>query len=45
MKSDLHTRFDTAFSLDQAEKVYVQDRILQYLSSLIIHPFTSEYSL
>ncbi|TVP78551.1 MAG: sulfite reductase subunit alpha, partial [Puniceicoccaceae bacterium] len=30
MKSGLLTRFDTAFSRDQAEKVYVQDRILEY---------------
>jgi sulfite reductase alpha subunit-like flavoprotein len=29
MKSGLLTRFDTAFSRDQAEKVYVQDRILE----------------
>ena len=29
MKSELLTRFDTAFSRDQAEKVYVQDRIIE----------------
>ncbi len=30
MKSGLLTRFDTAFSRDQDEKVYVQDRILEH---------------
>lgn len=28
LKSELLTRFDTAFSRDQAEKIYVQDRII-----------------
>lgn len=30
MKSGLLTRFDTAFSRDQVEKVYVQNRIVEY---------------
>lgn len=30
MKSGLLTRFDTAFSRDQAEKVYVQNRIVEH---------------
>lgn len=30
MKSGLLTRFDTAFSRDQVEKIYVQDRITEY---------------
>lgn len=30
MKSGLLTRFDTAFSRDQAEKIYVQTRILEH---------------
>ncbi len=30
MKSGLLTRFDTAFSRDQAEKIYVQDRIREH---------------
>ncbi len=30
MKNGLLTRFDTAFSRDQAEKIYVQDRIVEY---------------
>ena len=29
LKNELLTRFDTAFSRDQAEKVYVQDRIIE----------------
>jgi len=30
IKSGLLTRFDTAFSRDQEEKIYVQDRIIEY---------------
>ena len=30
MKNGLLTRFDTAFSRDQAEKIYVQNRIVEY---------------
>lgn len=34
MKSGLLTRFDTAFSRDQTEKIYVQDRILEHAETL-----------
>lgn len=30
LKNGLLTRFDTAFSRDQVEKIYVQDRIIEY---------------
>lgn len=33
LKSELLTRFDTAFSRDQAEKIYVQDKIIEQAST------------